>query len=77
MVETTEDDLARELEEMKNSDQKTEVGNISAAAQSSTNLPTAPLMPRKRAPPRRKTGSSNLTAFNEGSAAGEGDIGAD
>ncbi len=70
MVETTEDDLARELEELKNSENRTAAEGEGGGDDG--DMPTGPAKPRRRAPPRRKTGSSNLTAFN-GAAAGEGD----
>ena len=69
MVEYNEDDLAREMEELKQArDVKDGTGQEGAASGQPG--------PRRRAPPRRKTGSSNLTAFKgaaEGGGEGEGE----
>lgn len=70
MVETTEDDLARELEEMKANEEREKAQAEQPAAGGENEVMEGPPKPRRRGPPRRKTGSSNLTAFN-GAAAGE------
>jgi hypothetical protein len=57
MVEYNEDDLAREMEEMKNT--------MSAKSQTTQDVTSAAegIAPKRRAPPRRTTGSSNLAVF--------------
>ena len=67
MVEAgfTEEDLAKELEEMKKQEtdgafQRPEGG---ADGEDEEMLPAGVSAPKRRGPPRRKTGSSNLTAF--------------
>lgn len=65
MVEYSEDDLVRELEEMKLADQKESAAaagnNANAAAADDGEMPVSlPTGPKRRAPPRRKTGSCHL-----------------
>ena len=64
MAEYNEDDLAKEMEELKKAEEAKQDGSGSGGAGA----------PKRRGPPRRKTGSSNLTAFG-GAAAGLTDEG--
>lgn len=73
MVETTEDDLARELEEMKANEERLRAEAESAAAGGENEIMEGPPKPRRRGPPRRKTGSSNLTGFSGAAAEEEGE----
>ena len=68
-----EDDLARELEELKlNENQGVFKGTSRAAGDTDDDLTSKLSAPKGRGPPRRKTASNCLQSFpNSGSGAGE------
>lgn len=74
MVEYTEDDLAREMEELKlqQAAQNGGGGEGAAGEGGDGGAVQMPAGPKRRGPPRRKTGSSNLTAFNGPKSTAEG-----
>jgi len=78
MVEYSEDDLARELEEMKLQEQGASAAaagnaNANTAAADDGEMPVSlPAGPKRRAPPRRKTGSCHLANLDAGTGEGEG-----
>ena len=75
MVEYTEDDIARELEELRLQETDRKEGQAGGANMAEVDgVPVVlPAGPRRRGPPRRKNASANLNVMPEESKGEDGE----